>query len=619
MGFGNSGSYFKGCQNLNLIATDAPNLTETTSMNQAFRGCINLGNSGNINSWNTSNLIDMSFMFAVSKIDSPNSDPEDWFYGESTFNFALDNWNTSSVTNMRGMFSGLALFNQPIGGWNTSSVTDMRWMFWGADTFNQPIGNWDTSKVTNMCGMFRSKTNFMSSLAFNQPIGNWDVSKVTDMNNMFRGSQFDQPIGDWDTSSVTDMNYMFSGSDFNQPIGDWDTSSVTDMSKMFAANDFNQPIGNWDTSKVTDMSGMFWSNRDFNQPIEDWDVSNVLTMRSMFRKQMYGNFAFDQPLGKWDVSNVKDMSGMFRNEYGGIVAFDQPLGDWDVSSVTKMENMFDGMALSTDNYNNLLIGWANYSLSSNVIFSGGQSRYSSVAKNARQHIVDTYGWTITDGGLYITELCWIIEPEDQEIFEGEPFSYKVEAVDESGIDYYWLNDISSFKIDDTGLITNTTTLEVGIYHLTVFVNDTDGNELNSSFSISVLEDVTSPRWVIKPKDQEIFEGEPFSYKVEAVDENGIDNYWLNDISSFKIDGTGLITNTTTLEVRIYHLTVFVNDTNGNKIYSSFSISVIEDDSSTSWQDDIFLGDISGYSTIFLLSLLGVTFTMIIVKFKIKNK
>ena len=40
-------------------------------------------------------------------------------------------------------------FNEPINNWNVSSVTDMKYMFRGTDgqhyKFDQPLNNWDVS------------------------------------------------------------------------------------------------------------------------------------------------------------------------------------------------------------------------------------------------------------------------------------------------------------------------------------------------------------------------------------------------------------------------------------------------------------------------------------------
>ena len=57
-------------------------------------------------------------------------------------------WDTSPlVTNMYRMFYGTSSFNQNISNWDVSNVTTMRYMF-NLSVFNQDIGGWDVSSVT---------------------------------------------------------------------------------------------------------------------------------------------------------------------------------------------------------------------------------------------------------------------------------------------------------------------------------------------------------------------------------------------------------------------------------------------------------------------------------------
>src|SRR5690606_33782278 len=66
----------------------------------------------------------------------------------------LSNWNTSSVTSMRGLFQDAIIFNGTIDNWNVSNVTSMNDMFSGATSFDQPLNNWNVSNVTNFYNMF---------------------------------------------------------------------------------------------------------------------------------------------------------------------------------------------------------------------------------------------------------------------------------------------------------------------------------------------------------------------------------------------------------------------------------------------------------------------------------
>lgn len=76
----------------------------------------------------------------------------------------IEYWDTSRVTNMDNLFSGLATFNSDISRWNTSNVTSMKAVFASANSFNQQIGNWDVSSVESMAEMFDK------AFAFNQPL-----------------------------------------------------------------------------------------------------------------------------------------------------------------------------------------------------------------------------------------------------------------------------------------------------------------------------------------------------------------------------------------------------------------------------------------------------------------
>ncbi len=73
--------------------------------------------------------------------------------------------------------------------------------------------------------------------------------------------------------------------------------------------------------------------------------------------------------------------------------------------------------------------------------------------------------------------------------------HQCQATDGTGIDSWWLNDNVNFAIDDEGIITNRTNLEIGEYGIHVWVNDTNGYTLEGSFSIIVIE-ATSPGFTI---------------------------------------------------------------------------------------------------------------------------
>lgn len=182
---------FRGCTNLVINASDAPNLSDLTSLANMFRNCSNLG-SPNLSNWDVSKITSVSGMFLSA----------------SNFNGNISNWDVGNINNYEFMFAGTHLFNQDISTWNigerVSGNISMRRMFSGAVAFNKPIENWEMNKVTNMAQMFNRAS------IFNQSLSSWNVSNVIEMQGMFvDASEFDQSLGNWNIESTVNMTNIF--------------------------------------------------------------------------------------------------------------------------------------------------------------------------------------------------------------------------------------------------------------------------------------------------------------------------------------------------------------------------------------------------------------------------
>ncbi|MGP1992167.1 BspA family leucine-rich repeat surface protein [Zobellia laminariae] len=371
---------------------DSWNTGAVTTMSNMFKNAEKFNQ--NINNWNVSQVTDMSNLF----------------YNARDFNQPMSNWDVSKVTTIAGMFYATD-FNYPINNWVVDNVTDMSSTFGSCD-FNLPLNNWNVSKVTTLASTFASNNNFNQDInmwdvsnvtdmsrtfrwtdAFNQPLNGWNVSKVTNMSEMFYTTDaFNQNINGWDVSKVTNMSNMFGGwttsyiTVFNQPLDQWDVSAVLNMDSMFANSSFNQSIEGWDVSSVTNMNEMFYNATAFNQPLNNWSTNSVTNLSRIFGKAPL----FNQPLDNWDTSSVTNMSGMFAS--AGV--FDQDLSTWDISSVTNMSTMLSNSALSQENYDATLIGWATQTFKDNVSLGATGVKYCD-SRLVRQDLIDNHGWNIT--------------------------------------------------------------------------------------------------------------------------------------------------------------------------------------------------------------------------------
>ena len=198
----------------------------------------------------------------------------------------LENFDTSHVTNMFGMFEFCyKLTNLNLSNFDTSQVTDMSYMFGHCYSLtNIDLNYFDSSQVTDMSGMFTFCTSLTSL-----DVSHFNTSQVTNMRNMFGDCDYltNLDVTHFNTSKVTNMSGMFGDchSLLDLDVSHFDTSQVTDMSGMFSycSSLTNLDLSYFNTSQVTDMSGMFyWSSSLANLDLSHFDTSQVIDIHWMF-------------------------------------------------------------------------------------------------------------------------------------------------------------------------------------------------------------------------------------------------------------------------------------------------------------------------------------------------
>ncbi len=292
----------------------------------------------------------------------------------------------SGVTTLASCFLTCTLFNDPnVCLWNTRNVTTFLQLFQGAVRFNQPIGNWDTSSVISM------QSVFVGCSAFNQPLGNWDTSRVAVFNGMFNNaSSFNQQIGGWNTSRATNTGAMFSSAtSFRQTIHGWSMSRVNAAFQMFVNSGYNQDVSNWDIRRVVSFALTFaqqWGADNYSAaliawaalPDEDLEVLPALAFSSQGSNTRVTVSSHGAAVGS-------------RIRIGGTTNYN---GDYDVLAVPSTNTIDIAIPFVTNETGTMAIRRTR-----NVILNpGSQVKYLPEAASARDTLINTYGWVITDGG-----------------------------------------------------------------------------------------------------------------------------------------------------------------------------------------------------------------------------
>ena len=255
-----------------------------------------------------------------------------------------------------------------------------------------------------------------------------DYRKITDISNWgtlaLNGNQAFHGCANLDISATDAPTFLPSSNTYRMfrlctslttpDFSKWDVTSMNYFGEMFVGcTNFNGDVTTWDMSNATFTASMFSGCFNFNQDISNWDVSNVTTFGTAFSGTgMFENaIAFNQPIGKWNMGSATTVTRMLIN----ADAFDQDLSNWDIDQISVFTNFMQiATGLSTANYDATLIGWeatlqaaypsgVGYTYTISINFGGSQ--YSCKSLAARNSLITTFGWTITDGGQDVSVNC----------------------------------------------------------------------------------------------------------------------------------------------------------------------------------------------------------------------
>jgi hypothetical protein len=220
-------------------------------------------------------------------------------------------------------------------------------------------------------------------------------------------------IKNWGTCQWTSVQAAYYGCDSLTQISAEDIPDLSianiDYSQMFYGA---RRIENWGTISQWDFSGgvsfsqfMFYLSRYAANPITNlnitnWDMSSASNIGALFWQGLFNSTKTDigNP-NNWNTSNLSNIGNMFYQSNIEMSAFN--LSSWDISNITIMNDFMKfATGMSTTNYNETLISWAAQTPQSNINVNFGNSQYTlgGAAEAARNTLINTYGWTITDGG-----------------------------------------------------------------------------------------------------------------------------------------------------------------------------------------------------------------------------
>ena len=325
--------------------------------------------------------VDVTTKLCTAINDKPIVSMSFMFSGSKTNKIDLDSFDTSSVTNMTGMFAGQVNINKlNLKNFDTSNVLNMPIMFNGATSLEEVnLDGFDLTSSINESSIIGSMFNGTNNLK-RVSLKNWKIPEIFTNAIGCRTSSLCSKnleyvdVTGWDLSNTKDVNGLF-GDLYAREIkglNTWDISNLENMSYMLMHNENLEEINieNWNGEKLRNISYMFYNNSSLKKvKINIKNTSNLVNMSYMFLQDplleevtmdgidltasvngsdiVKSAFACDYNLKKVSVKNWKIPDSFINGMSGhtGIVLISNNLEyidvtGWDLSQTTDISCLF---------------------------------------------------------------------------------------------------------------------------------------------------------------------------------------------------------------------------------------------------------------------------------------
>lgn len=420
-------STFRNCEAFTVLdLSNWQNLDQFTTMYGVFNACFNL-TSLNLNNWDTSNVVDIRYIFNQVGTISKNCV------------LTAQNWDLTSLlgTGTQYMFHFAEFSSIDLTGWTFNPATNHNFFrcFYQSHIPTIDLSGWVDCSIGQGSEMFRNMDDTTSlNISGINTANNTSYNRF--LNNCILLTQIDG-LDELESNSTTLLSYSF----YNLYSYDWSNENLsnafgsnsglnTSMNSTFFNVGLTNPtpapnVSTLDTSSVTTFTNCWRQAKLTTNPdMSNWDMSSAIVLQEMIRDSdgitsidatnwgitssvtTFNSFARYSELEDITFGSGSDFSGVthFGSTFyqcNNLTSIDFPTNA-DFSSVTTMTNFMSNTLanMSVAEYDNFLLRFDATNSNSGITLSFGKCQYTGGGAVATAHAsIIAKGNTIIDDGV----------------------------------------------------------------------------------------------------------------------------------------------------------------------------------------------------------------------------